>query len=241
MNTTIEALPDGRQTNTGAAVPILTVTERAALLECEAIIRAGRAAFIQVGHALTRIRESRLYREKHSTFEEYCLVEWEITDRFARNLRSAADVVDVLQEKKFGVLPLTESQARPLTKLPREEWSHAWEQVLSTAPNGRVTASHVTAVVQQQINRLAGLPTDTEVFQKPAVARQKPTDAGTREEKILAAADGARAKLRELRDLIRTADGTASANVELAIQYMDALKDHTQRVQELQANRKAEI
>lgn len=220
--------------------PILTVAERAALLECEAIIRQGRSVFIQVGHALTRIRESRLYRERYSTFEEYCLVEWEISDRTARYMRSAADVVDVLQEKQFSTLPATESQARPLTKLPREEWAPAWEEVVGTAPNGRVTAGHVTNVVQRRVNRMAGFSTDTEIVAKSKVQspKSKVIDAGTREEKILAAAAGARAKLRELQDLIRTADGEATANVASAIQYMDVLQAHTQRLAELLANRR---
>ena len=227
--------------NTGAVVPILTVTERAALEECEAIIRQGRAVFVQVGHALSLIRDSRLYREKYSTFEEYCLAEWEISDRYARNVRSAADVVDVLQEKQFMVLPASESQARPLTKLPREEWSAAWEEVVGTAPSGRVTANHVATVVQARINRIAGKPSDTETFEKPKVQspRSNVIDVGTREERILALTAGARGKLRELADLIGTADGSAAANVVVSIQNLDELQDHVQRVQKLHANRKA--
>lgn len=238
MNTTIEP-PAISEPTAGTAVPILSVTERAALLECESIIRTGRAVFVQVGTALARIRDSRLYREKHATFEEYCLAEWEITDRFARNLRSAADVVHVLQEKQFAVLPATESQARPITKLPREEWGPAWEEVLGTAPAGRVTAGHVASVVQSRFDRLTHKPvsSETEVLRRPAPA----IDAGTREEKIMAAAAVARAKLRELQDLVRTADGDAMGKVELAIRFMDGVQEHVKRVQQMHSNRKADV
>lgn len=225
---------------TGAVVPILSVTERAALLECEAIIREGRAVFVHVGQALSRIRDSRLYREGYSTFEDYCLAEWEISDRFARNLRSAADVVHVLQDKHFPTLPATESQARPLTKLPREEWAPAWEEVIGTAPNGRVTASHVAVVVQQRMFRLAGhLPTsDTEVFKRPTRAM---IDAGTREQQITATIASARTELRKLQDLIRTADSAPAANLVLSLQNLDELEDNAKRVAQLQANRKADV
>lgn len=221
---------------------ILTEAERAALVECETIIRQGRAMFVHVGNALSRIRESRLYREKYATFEEYCLVEWEISDRYSRNLRSATDVVCALMGKNFAVLPATESQARPLTKLPREEWTEAWREVL--ADGQRVTASRVAEVVQRRINRMAGVSTDTEIVTKSAGEHRTSNEgnfveAGTREERILAAAASAQAKLRELQDLIRTEDGDAAAKVVVAIRFMDDLQDHTQRVRELHASRSA--
>lgn len=256
---------DLRQRNeTGAIVPvpILSVAERAALLECEGIIRQGRAVFVHVGQALSRIRDSRLYRERYSTFEEYCLAEWEISDRFARNLRSASDVVHVLEEKKFAALPATESQARPITKLPREEWAPAWEEVLGTAPNGRITASHVAAVVQDRLERLSGnrpLAADTEVLQRPSPGGRQLIDAGTREERIQAAYASALAKLRELQDLVPAGDGGA-AHICGAVNCIDSFQqhfhtvrrlkrnveqsqglnpDHAKRVQEMQSTRKA--
>jgi hypothetical protein len=220
--------------------PILSVTERAVLLECEDVVRKGLKSFVAVGNALARIRDSRLYRETFRTFEEYCLAVWDISDRHARNLWSAADVYGELAAKQFSVLPETESQARPLTKLPRVEWAPAWEEVVGTAPDGRVTGSHVAAVAQRRLDRLK----PTAVEKGPEGGKRKAEsgnifDAGTREQRIRAAADGAQAKLRELQDLIRTADGEATANVALAIQFMDQLRDHAHRVQELQANRKA--
>lgn len=48
--------------------------ERAiALAECEAIINRGRPTFVEVGKALIRIREQRLYcDEGFGTFRDYC-------------------------------------------------------------------------------------------------------------------------------------------------------------------------
>lgn len=231
--TTLEHQPD-----TGTVTLILSVDERAALMECESIIRNGRAVFVHVGNALERIRDSRLYRETHKTFEVYCLEVWEISDRFARSLRSAADVVGLLQEKNISPLPATESQARPLTKMPREEWAPAWQEVVATAPQGRITASLVAEVVQRRFDRLKGRPpiSDTEILKRPTPVI---VDGGTREDRILAAAAAAQAKLRELQDLIRTADGEAAANVSVAISHMDKLKDHVTRIEIMHSNRKA--
>jgi hypothetical protein len=189
MNTvTIEPTPG----ETGTIVP-LSVNELAALLECESVIRKEQAAFVRVGHALARIRDGRLYRMKYRTFEEYCEGEWDMSDRYGRALRTAADVVDVLEEKQFALLPATESQARPLSKLPREEWVPAWEEVLQTAPNGKPTANHVVQVVQRRMNRLAGVPSDTEVIKKsevrseePEVTASEPSLAAITEETVLA-------------------------------------------------------
>jgi len=233
------AREDSRPTNVPLQI-ILTVAERAALLECEAIIRTGRAVFVQVGQALSRIRDSRLYRENYSTFEEYCLEVWEISDRFARNLRSAADVVHVLEEKNFAVLPATESQARPLTKLPREDWAGAWRDVLRIVPNGRVTTGAVAEVVQRRINRMAGISSDTEVVTKESKVqspRPKVIEAGTREQRIINLATEAKVRLMQLADAIGTADGVASANVFESIHGLDELQDHLRRKEGLLANR----
>ena len=230
---------------TAQLVPILTVAERAALLECESIIRQGRAVFVQVGHALSRIRDSRLYREGYNTFEEYCLAEWEISDRYARNVRSAADVVEALRAKQFAVLPATESQARPLTKLPREECGPAWEEVLADGVHAdghqRVTASRVAEVVQRRMNRIRGKDSDTELVSKGQGPKSKvdSIDTGTREERILVATAEAQGKLRELAELMVTADSSAAANVVVAIHNLDDLGEHIKRVQKMQSNRKA--
>lgn len=213
-------------------VLLLSVTERAVLLECEDVVRKGLKSFVQVGNALARIRDSRLYREMFRTFEEYCLAVWDISDRHARNLWSAADVYGELAAKQFSVLPETESQARPLTKLPRVEWAPAWEEVVGTAPAGRVTGSHVAAVAQRRLDRL-----------KPAAVEKAPShsaqpkviDAGTREERIIAAQASALAQLRELQDLIPAGDGGA-AHVATAINCVDSFQVHFHTVRRLKGH-----
>jgi hypothetical protein len=54
------------------ALAHLDVDETRLLAECERIIDAGIKAFCEMGKALVIIRDRKLYRETHGTFEDYC-------------------------------------------------------------------------------------------------------------------------------------------------------------------------
>ena len=43
----------------------------------EHIIDQGIKTFVEVGHALLVIRDERLYRERHETFEDYLRQRWD--------------------------------------------------------------------------------------------------------------------------------------------------------------------
>ena len=136
-----------------ATIPIapteLSTTERAELGRYEAVIKRGLETFVAVGNALLYIRRDRLYRGTHSTFEAYCEQRWQMTDNYANKLIGAAEVVGNLGTI-VPVLPATESQARPLTKLDPEEQREVWQEVVATAQGGKVTAAHVQRVVDAQ-------------------------------------------------------------------------------------------
>lgn len=125
--------------------------ERAEMARCEAVIERGLQTFTEVGNALLRIRDGRLYRAEHATFEAYCRERWGFTDRRARMLMSAAQTVALIETGTIvPVLPATESQARPLTRLRPERQGEAWQRAVETAPNGKVTAAHVQRVVEEE-------------------------------------------------------------------------------------------
>lgn len=91
-----------------------------------------------VVRALTTIRDGRLYRASHGTFEEYCKSRWGFTDRRARMLMSASEVVGNLETGTTVPLPASERQARPLAALPPEERARTASPVesLGTATGG---------------------------------------------------------------------------------------------------------
>lgn len=124
----------------------LTTSEESQLAELEAVIERGLQTFVEVGNALMEIRDGRLYRAEYGTFEDYCQDRWGIERRHAYRLIDAAQVVNNVSHGT-QILPTSERQARPLTSLTDEQQQVAWWEVVNTAPNGKVTSSHVQRTV----------------------------------------------------------------------------------------------
>lgn len=130
----------------------LTTVETTRLTELEIIIDHGLQTFVEVGNALLEIRDSRLYREQYPTFEEYCRERWNFTRMRASQLIAAAEVVSNVNN--CLQIPANEAQARPLTKLTSQIQRTVWPIVVDTAPNGKITASHVQRVVDEYDHNL---------------------------------------------------------------------------------------
>ena len=54
----------------------LSEAEAAEKMACEMVIEMGWSTFVEVGLALARIRDARLYRIEFDTFETYCRERW---------------------------------------------------------------------------------------------------------------------------------------------------------------------
>lgn len=80
----------------------LTKEEAGWLTKLEKTIENSLAAFYQLGYALILIRDTRLYREKYKTFEEYCRKRWGIAKTHSYRLIEACHVVDNLQAEGDG-------------------------------------------------------------------------------------------------------------------------------------------
>lgn len=87
------------------------------LSELEAIIERGLSSFIEVGNALTEIRDARMYGKEYSTFEEYCEGRWGFQNKRAYQLIDAAKcVAEMSTVVEPSSLPTTERQVRELKK-----------------------------------------------------------------------------------------------------------------------------
>lgn len=136
----------------------LTAAEVDLLGECEVVIERGMGVFIEVGSALMLVRDNKLYRAEFSTFEDYCLQRWELTDRHANHLIASARVLDELISGTIvpEIIPATESQARELAPLLddpdelRDVWQHAVERT-----EGRPTAAAVRAIRMEREPQVA--------------------------------------------------------------------------------------
>lgn len=125
----------------------LLIIEEERLGELESVIERGLKTFVDVGMALLEIRDSRLYREDYSTFEDYCRDRWGFTRMRASQLIASYEVVNNVNN--CLQIPQTESQARPLTSLEPEQQREAWARAVETAPDGKITAAHVQEVVSR--------------------------------------------------------------------------------------------
>jgi len=130
------------------------------LTELEGVIEKNLKAFYEVGAALLEIRESKLYKDTHTTFEDYCRDRWDMTRDYAYKLIGSSQVVSNLGNVDNCLQkPSTESQARPLTRLSAPLQKEAWERAVETAPEGKVTARHVQNVVRE----IEGIETERKV------------------------------------------------------------------------------
>ncbi len=84
---------------------------------CEQVIERGLATFVDVGQALMRIRDSRLYRDGYPSFEAYCRDRWGMDKVSAIRHITAAEVVVSIDTIADGPLPVNVGQARELAPL----------------------------------------------------------------------------------------------------------------------------
>lgn len=157
---------------TATATP-LTQDEAEALDRYEVVIRRGLKTFTEVGAALLAIRDRRLYRTTHATFEDYCRATWQISDRRARQLIEAAAVVDELEDQTGTMVP-NERQARELAPLRdnpdqlRETWQRA-----NDATGGKPTAAAVREA-RERVRPSAPRPADHPATRPPEPVARPP-------------------------------------------------------------------
>ncbi|MBG1268984.1 hypothetical protein [Nostoc sp. WHI] len=158
---------------TAVEVPELTEEEQRDRLHLER--RVERAVF-EAGKALMELRDRRLYRSTHSTFEEYCKDRFGFQRRHPYRLIEASAVFDNLMkmcpngtqtESESGdgemcpigtqILPTSERQVRPITKLEPEQQWEVWQRAVQEA-DGKVPSAKVVGDVVQRIMERTKVP-----------------------------------------------------------------------------------
>lgn len=130
--------------------------ENKSLRRLERTIESGLQSFVVVGKALVEIRDSRLYRESHKSFEAYCSDRWNIKRQRAYELIEASGVAETVSEIS-DTLP-KESHAAELAALPEEEQAETWAEVI-IEHGDKVTAADVKAAVAKKLpDKAARIP-----------------------------------------------------------------------------------
>lgn len=149
-------------------VESLSPVEIDRLAKLEATIKPLADGFATVGAALAEIRDARLYRQDYATFESYCRERWGFARNYANKIITASEVVANLGTI-VPTTPATESQARPLAKLPPERQPVAWQaaQATAAAEERPVTAKDVSRAVRE-IVRATNPKQEESLSTKPA-------------------------------------------------------------------------
>ena len=144
------AAPSGGQTG----LKTLNERERADLLACEQTIGRGFQSFVEVGLALVKIRQERLYRQEYCDFDHYCRQRWGVSRIHAHRNIEAAKVHEMLP---IGNKPANEAQVRPLTRIRTEDGdldqkaiSRVWQRVVDNAPADNAGRKVITAKVVEE-------------------------------------------------------------------------------------------
>lgn len=141
-------------------------------------------AFYAAAKALKEIRDRRLYRSTHSTFENYCRSRFGFTNRHVNYLIAGSLVVENLmgtnnsqiktqdQTRTNGsqieipegkrtngsqILPTSERQVRPLVSLEPEEQRLAWQQAVEQA-GGKIPSGRQVQDIVDKIRERTKVP-----------------------------------------------------------------------------------
>ncbi len=93
----------------------LTDVETDRLDELEHVVARGLQTFVEVGQALGEIRDRRLYRATHGTFDNYCRERWGFVASRARQLIAAAETVTAVTAAGLPALS-TEAVTREMAR-----------------------------------------------------------------------------------------------------------------------------
>jgi site-specific DNA-cytosine methylase len=153
-------------------VPVLEDSELSAEEESDRLLleRKVERAFYEAGKALKELRDRRLYRSTHKTFEAYCRERFGFSRIAAQYRIAATEVVDNLLTIGYQnsptedllttgspILPSTERQVRPLTQLEPAQQRQVWQQAVSEA-GGKVPSSRLVKDIVQRIRERTRVP-----------------------------------------------------------------------------------
>jgi hypothetical protein len=125
----------------------LSVSEQADLATCEAAIDNLRLAFTAAGKALQVIRDARLYRSTHDTFENYAEQRWDMSRAQAYRLIEAWPLGERLSPMGDKINERQVRELLPLADRHGQDAAATVYQAVAEADGVRVTAAVLRDVV----------------------------------------------------------------------------------------------
>ena len=191
----------------GQLVPSkLNAIQTQELEKCEEIIRKGFGTFLEVGAALAKIRDEKLFLGKCETFDQYWKKELGISRTYAYNLIGSAEVSQQLSSiEDIDVKPLNEAQLRELIGVKEEKRVDAWKRAVELAGDKPITAKIVRKAAEKFRPRKSG-KTKFKKVEAGKIDLEPALKLLTSAEKV-AEKGGAEAVLKELALLRRLLEG----------------------------------
>lgn len=171
----------------------MTAAEKTTLAKCESDLQTHADSFRLAGAALQTIRDSRLYRETHATFEAYCRERWSFSKTQANRLISATHVVNLAAD----VIPaniaahLSESAVRSLTGLSDKESTRVLKRVVKSIPAAAVSAGIAPPITAKMVASVARavVPAKFPKRETAPTTSRKPAGDFVRRSEVLEAID----------------------------------------------------
>lgn len=127
------------------------------LAHLEGVVERGRQTFMEVGLALARIRDARLWDGgAYESFDAYCKDKWGWGRNYAAKLMRASEVAVTLRDEGTTVPITAERQARELLKAGTpEQQADVWQEAVTRSGGGTPTADTVRGVVLERQAKLS--------------------------------------------------------------------------------------
>lgn len=201
----------------------LAPNEQSRLEQCEKAIEQGLNTFVEVGRALTEIRDSKLYRIGFKTFEAYCKERWEIGRSRAYELIDQAKVVTAVVGAGVVMSGMPDISSRD-ARAVKDNLSAISADVKARVERGEEPAKATTAVVKEAAEKAK---TDKATKQAVNDASQKsaqdalPPAVKAMEEAKNAAIAAAKSKKQEPETAISDAERIAELEDQVRILVRD--------------------
>lgn len=130
-------------------------------------------AFYEAGSSLRELRDRRLYRDTHKTFEQYCRERFGFQRAHSYRLIDAAGVFENLASIEMSpnrrqILPTKLEQIRSLTSLESDKQREVWLEAVERA-NGKVPTGATVKGIVERVKQQDNTPTQPEYSQGDVV------------------------------------------------------------------------
>ena len=172
----------------------LSKDERYELRECIRTIKVAAYELGEAASALRHIRDNRLYRESHRTFEAFCNETFRYTRQHVNRVIGFGETIATIQmgitsdkvddriakdksaqRPAFGTngskTPINECQTRPLGSLPAADRPAAWAKAVALAGGEQPTGAQVALAVREIRGEAALAPATDLAWVTPTLAR----------------------------------------------------------------------